>query len=68
MEKKNKKVKQLQRKKEKTITGLITRLNKQKVILKKLGEKLDQNFRHLKLYKNELKTMKERLVYVTAKK
>ncbi len=58
VKKKNKKIKQLQRKalrKEKTITGLITQLNKQKVLSKELGEKLDQNFGHLKLYKNELK-------------
>ena len=56
--KKNKKIKQLQRKalrKEKTITGLLTQLNKQKFLSKELGEKLDQNFGHLKLYKNELK-------------
>ena len=58
MKKKNKKIKQLQRKalrKEKTITGLLTQLNKQKLLSKELGEKLDQNFGHLKLYKNELK-------------
>jgi hypothetical protein len=44
VKKKNKKIK-LQRKnlrKEKTIAGLITRLNKQKVLSKELGEKLDQ--------------------------
>lgn len=57
VKKKNKKIK-LQRKKlrkEKTITGLITRLNKQNVLSKELAEKLDQNFGHLKWYKNELK-------------
>ena len=56
--KKTQKIKQLQQKalrKEKTIAGLITRLNKQKFLSEELGKKLDQNFGHLKLYKNELK-------------
>lgn len=58
VKKKNKKIKQLQRKalqKEKTIAGLVTRLDKQKLLSKELGKKLNQNFGHLKLYKNELK-------------
>ena len=58
VKKKNKKIKQLQRKalrKEKTTAGLITRLDKQKLLSKELGEKLNKNFGHLKLYKNELK-------------
>lgn len=57
MKKKNKKIKQLQRKalrKEKTIAGLVTRLDKQKLLSKELGKKLNQNFGHLKFYENEL--------------
>ena len=34
---------------------MLTQLNKQKLLSKELGEKLNQNFGHLKLYKNELK-------------